>query len=88
MISAIQAAVARWEDPQPGELRSIFILAAMEGQRLEVQAARDGFLDPELTQTLAELAHRTDVSWEGGLLDRLVADAGDEEGVLKENGVL
>ena len=36
----------------------------------------------QLRETLAELAHRTDVAWEGGLLDRLVADAGDEDGVL------
>ncbi len=35
-----------------------------------------------LRETLAELAHRTDILWEAGLLDRLVADAGDEDGVL------
>ena len=36
----------------------------------------------QLRETLAGLAHRTEITWEGGLLDRLVADTGEEEGVL------
>lgn len=55
LLAAIHHAVAQWPDPQPDELRSIFVLAAIELNRAEIQAACDGLLDVELTRQIAAL---------------------------------
>jgi hypothetical protein len=55
VLGAIRKIVLGWKIPSRGELRSVFITAACEEGPCEVQAAVDGFVNEELTGTLANL---------------------------------
>lgn len=55
LLAALHRAVSQWPDPEPNEMRSIFILAAIEANRADIQVARDGLLDAELTRSLSAL---------------------------------